>query len=324
MKSFTKMGIVTGLLLTFALVGGISAQAQSDEDSITEQLQEQVQQLQEQVAELQERLQSMRNDFTDDSDDADEDDDNDEAVFGERLRMGDRGNRVQRLQEFLAQDPDVYPEGLTTGYFGPLTSQAVARLQQQIGVPDDGELNRQTIRKIQTMINGAGNSGVTQPGLLRAPGIQRLFGDNLPSLDDDDDEDSDDNEDEEADDDSSRRGPDLNRLNIPEELKERLRAIFDRFKNDDDDGDDSDDDNELEIEVEFEDGEAKVEIEFPDGSEEEFTLALTDKNDAVDEIVSRTDLTKEEIEAVIKFDDDDDEEDEEDEDDTESDDDDNE
>lgn len=36
---------------------------------------------------------------------------------------------MRRLQEFLARDTAIYPEGLITGYFGPRTEQAVRRWQ---------------------------------------------------------------------------------------------------------------------------------------------------------------------------------------------------
>ncbi len=75
------------------------------------------------------------------------------------------------------------------------------------------------------------------------------------------------------------------------------------------------DEEELEIEVEIEDDMAKVEVEF-NGDEFEFTLETTDRDEIIDEIIERTGLTKEQINAVIEFDieDEDDDSDDEDED----------
>ncbi|MBC7074340.1 peptidoglycan-binding protein [Candidatus Parcubacteria bacterium] len=43
-----------------------------------------------------------------------------------------RGGEVFCLQQFLkSQGPEIYPEGLVTGYFGPLTLSAVKRFQQK-------------------------------------------------------------------------------------------------------------------------------------------------------------------------------------------------
>lgn len=45
------------------------------------------------------------------------------------LSFGMRGDDVWRLQDHLRQDPVIYPEGFTTGYFGHLTERAVQRFQ---------------------------------------------------------------------------------------------------------------------------------------------------------------------------------------------------
>jgi len=48
------------------------------------------------------------------------------------LFLGQRGPEVSCLQEFLKlQGPEIYPEGLVTGYFGPLTKRAVVRFQEK-------------------------------------------------------------------------------------------------------------------------------------------------------------------------------------------------
>ena len=51
--------------------------------------------------------------------------------FISRLSFGDRGEEVTKLQELLAKDSDVYPEGLVTGYFGSLTRAAINRFQEK-------------------------------------------------------------------------------------------------------------------------------------------------------------------------------------------------
>ncbi|HVM73652.1 MAG TPA: DUF4214 domain-containing protein [Candidatus Paceibacterota bacterium] len=45
------------------------------------------------------------------------------------LKLGSTGPDVSQLQEFLAQNPIIYPEGLVTGYYGTLTQAAVERWQ---------------------------------------------------------------------------------------------------------------------------------------------------------------------------------------------------
>ncbi len=48
------------------------------------------------------------------------------------LYYGQRSIDVRYLQIFLkSQGPDIYPEGLVTGYFGPLTRRAIIRFQEK-------------------------------------------------------------------------------------------------------------------------------------------------------------------------------------------------
>jgi peptidoglycan hydrolase-like protein with peptidoglycan-binding domain len=50
------------------------------------------------------------------------------------LKKGDDGEDVKTLQQSLAKDPNIFPEGLVTGHFGPATEKAVMKFQQQFGV----------------------------------------------------------------------------------------------------------------------------------------------------------------------------------------------
>ncbi len=59
-------------------------------------------------------------------------------VFKKLLRVGSRGADVTALQQMLAKDTSIYPEGLVTGYFGTGTRKAVERLQIKYGVTTVG------------------------------------------------------------------------------------------------------------------------------------------------------------------------------------------
>ncbi len=54
------------------------------------------------------------------------------------LKFGDRGDEVKKLQRILAQFPEIYPKALVTGYFGPLTLQAVKNFQVKYSVTSSG------------------------------------------------------------------------------------------------------------------------------------------------------------------------------------------
>jgi len=91
-----------------------------------------------------------------------------------QLRFGMTSEEVKKLQEILATDPDIYPEGLITGYFGRFTEQAVKRFQKKVCLEQVGIVGPKTLWKINELLTeGAGSSGKIPPGLLIAPGIQK-------------------------------------------------------------------------------------------------------------------------------------------------------
>lgn len=69
-----------------------------------------------------------------------------------QLDPGSRDGEVRLLQEFLAKDPSVYPEGLVTGYYGPLTTAAVGRFQRKYDIYPSGHVGPETAAKINELI----------------------------------------------------------------------------------------------------------------------------------------------------------------------------
>ena len=59
-------------------------------------------------------------------------------LVGRTLRKGISGDDVLRLQQFLARDPAVYPEGTASGYYGALTERAVQRWQVKYNIVSSG------------------------------------------------------------------------------------------------------------------------------------------------------------------------------------------
>ncbi len=64
------------------------------------------------------------------------------------LRQGMSGDDVKALQAILAADPTVYPQGLITGFFGQMTSEAVKKFQKKHGIEALGFVGPQTLRKL--------------------------------------------------------------------------------------------------------------------------------------------------------------------------------
>lgn len=97
---------------------------------------------------------------------------------------------------------------------------------------------------------------------------------------------------------------------VEKELKKNgttvIRVIFDAQETDEESDETND---ERDIDVEVEDDIAKVEVDY-DGDELEFEMDWVDEQGVIDEIISRTGLTQEQIDEVITFEFDDDSSDE--------------
>jgi len=79
--------------------------------------------------------------------------------YQKQLSFKQRNDDVRALQTFLkSQGADIYPEGLVTGYFGPLTKEAAGRFQLKYGLVHDkddpayGYLGPKTRAKINFLL----------------------------------------------------------------------------------------------------------------------------------------------------------------------------
>lgn len=72
--------------------------------------------------------------------------------FTKILYRGVKDEEVKTLQEFLKKFPDIYPEGLVTGYFGSLTETAIKRFQAQYGIDPTGTVGPKTRQKLNELI----------------------------------------------------------------------------------------------------------------------------------------------------------------------------
>ena len=93
-------------------------------------------------------------------------------VFNKDLAKGAKNDDVKRVQQLLAQDKEIYPEGLTSGFYGKLTENAVRKFQVKYGViksandPGNGKLGPKTRAKLKEVF---GEEMAATPAPVLAP-----------------------------------------------------------------------------------------------------------------------------------------------------------
>lgn len=161
MKKYAICGL---LVLALVLPIAVKAQNNTNIDEATAALFQKIEQLKQQISQLQEELSKVEQEVQK------------VIKFTKTLRKGITDEDVKRLQEFLKTDPEVYPEGLVTGFFGSLTEKAVKKFQekhaedvlQPLGLSEGtGIVGVQTIETMNKILGEAGKSGKVPPGLLR-------------------------------------------------------------------------------------------------------------------------------------------------------------
>ena len=181
MKSFSLFLYITFLLLvsfptyTFAEISAVASSSSSETQSLIKQLQQQIIILQKQIKDLQVQVDSSKKEI---------ENVRKELKLTRALFRGSTGDDVKELQQFLAsQFPDLYPEGLITGYFGPKTEIAVKKLQEQQGIEAIGIVGPKTLSKLNQLITqGAGESGKVPVGLLTAPRLEEKISSTTPFI----------------------------------------------------------------------------------------------------------------------------------------------
>lgn len=162
------------ILAALVVLGSIRAPLASAQSSpantqaLIKQLQDLVRSLQVQIVELKVQLEAASGEIQEIKAEVKE------FQITQTLGRGTRSDEVRLLQEFLKQDPEIYPDGLVTGFFGIATEAAVKKFQEKHGIEAVGIVGPKTRAKLQELITqGAGASGKIPPGLLIAPGISR-------------------------------------------------------------------------------------------------------------------------------------------------------
>jgi gas vesicle protein len=231
---------VIALAFTLVVLGAPSAHAATNEETL-----KMIQTLMAQIQELQKQLNAMRGVAQD--------------LLKDNLREGVTDKDVEKLQKLLGTDPAIYPDGRVTGYFGPLTKQAVMRFQARHGLDITGTVDGETHELLEEYLKEAFGDQIP-PGLLRAPGIAKKV--------------------------------ELRYSVGCEKKGYGMGPLCKKYKvnvdEDDDHEDDDSDDEHFDVEIDIEDGETTLEFKF-DGKRYEITIDGTDEDDLLDEVADELD-----------------------------------
>ncbi len=80
-----------------------------------------------------------------------------------QMGLGSRGDQVTSLQQFLATNPYIYPEGIVSGFYGGLTQKAVTQFQVNYDLPQVGRVGPMTLARMNSVINAGTGLDISAP-----------------------------------------------------------------------------------------------------------------------------------------------------------------
>jgi len=141
-----------------------------------------IENLKKQILELQAKIQAMRQAQTQVREQAQNIQDTLKDIRD--LRKGMTSEEIKAIQQILASDPDIYPEGTISGYYGPLTEKALKRFREKYGIKDEDKEDRigqKTLEKLSELLEknrvikleDGRKCVIVPPGHLVAPGLMK-------------------------------------------------------------------------------------------------------------------------------------------------------
>ena len=88
-----------------------------------------------------------------------------DAAIVSQLQLGSSGAQVTQLQQFLALNTKVYPAGLVTGYFGPMTQAAVLQFQANYDISQVGRVGPATMARMNAVMNAGQGLDIDAPSI---------------------------------------------------------------------------------------------------------------------------------------------------------------
>jgi peptidoglycan hydrolase-like protein with peptidoglycan-binding domain len=154
-----KKFIIAGTFCAVALLGGSQAAFAEETTTTTStsraEMMAKIQDLMKLIADLQAKLSEARGEVKN---------------LVADLKVGATGDEVKEIQEILASDSTIF--GVKpTGYFGPLTEEAIKKFQERYGLPVTGIVDEAT-REVMKELKMEKKNGMVPPGLVKSDEVK--------------------------------------------------------------------------------------------------------------------------------------------------------
>ncbi len=194
--------------------------------------------------------------------------------FADLLTRGATNDSVKKMQELLKQDSEIYPEGITSGFFGPATTAAVRQLQTRFGLDPVGVVGPATTALLQRLI-AQQNSDGSYPADILDP--TRPTGDVLGAT-------------------TSTTGT----IDV-QTLLAQIAALQTKQKSQTSSTGSTNTSDIDAIEVEIDDGESLVTVEYKNGSDVDFWVDEDEEEDIIEAIAEKLKISESVVEDLVDF-----------------------
>jgi peptidoglycan hydrolase-like protein with peptidoglycan-binding domain len=263
------------------------------------------------------------------------------SFFTQSLELGETNSDIKKIQKLLATDSEIYPYGVSSGFFGPKTEEGIKNFQTRFGLSAVGVVGPSTkallelffsaypdnvypkdVLKKKPTVHGVPTSVVTPKPAPSAPVVTTPVvssGKTISSMK---------AEYESGEADVTVKYTDGTKKSIHVTGESKLKVIdavalalgakkatvlsliefvsasfsSDEDEDEDEDKDESSDDDEIDsITVAVANGEAEVEVEYANGDDEDFTIEETKESEIIEEIADELNIDESDVEDVIEF-----------------------
>ncbi len=242
------------------------------------------------------------------------------SVFTMSLDQGQTNDDIKKIQKLLATDPEIYPYGVASGFFGPKTEEAIRNFQTRFGLDPVGVVGPATKALLELFMNAYPDGSYPSDVLKKKPQVAGAsasvpmpstpvipsVSSNTNSIDEitakyDGDEarikvyySNDETETHLIEEDSKIKVVDALAAKLGKTRAQILSVIEFTSSNDDDEDEDDDDDDDFDVDVEVDDDEVTVFFEYDD-DDYEVEVDSTDEDDVIEEVADELDEDEDDL-----------------------------